>query len=189
MANSTLQEIQPGRAVLLPAVLPHLWCFAVSISAVAISVDIEILWLARFLLVFGLLSGVGFVWVLWKEVLAQDDLLAAHLARHKAVTDSINAEAKPGSQEQSAKPVVQFAPPSFVEFIWSHMHEDGSFPTISECVQGIPCKPNKAQEWYTNIKNAGYMDGRIPFQQSGKPVLTEERFLQAAKDYMTLGGR
>lgn len=182
-------EIRPGRAVFLPVLSSHVWCFAISVSAISISpMVVDIAWLARGLFVFGVVTAVGFAFVFFKDLWAQDRVLEAHLARHGAITQSIAAPvAAPAPvPAEAAKPPIPFAPVAFVEFIFSHMHEDGNFPTVSECAQGLGCSTSKAQGWFTNIKDAGFLDGRIPFQAGGKPLLSYERFLQAAKDYMTV---
>lgn len=171
----TTQDPIAGRAVFFPALMSHMWAFAISVSAISVGWSVTIDWLSNGLEAFGWSSAILFLLILAHEFDAQKRLLKSHLMRHDAITESLRPQVASPVVASSTR--VPFPPVSFVRFIFDWFDVHGRFPTVAQCLEN---KQPRAQEYYTQMVAAHAMSNRVPGQWAGDPAWDRDRCLRAA---------
>ena len=149
------QEPEIGRAAFLPAVLPHVWAFAVSAGMFSTGFTLPDPF-GIFFIVVGGSSAVLFAVVLVFDFTAQCELHTIHYDRQAALIAQIRP---PEPVKPIVEPVIDFPPEMFVTYLWNERIKNGKLPTVNECIEAR-FNPTLVVKWFEELVAAGAIVGR-----------------------------
>lgn len=153
------QEPEIGRASFLPAVLPHVWGFSISVALISIGFSIDDGWVRNGLEALGWVSAILLAIVLVFDFVAQCNLHTIYSNLQDARIAQMYRPVESSKPPPVPEPKIDFPPERFVTWLWTERIKNGKVPTVDECVKAGNNRP-LVQKWFNELEVIGAIIGR-----------------------------